>query len=152
MPNIKFITMTKISDKLTLATITASSILLNPLSILAQANRNRGDVNINVTPPEAGVAPGASPGKVISNVISIVIAIAALTVLFYLVWGAFQWITSGGEKEAVGKARQKLLASIIGLMILALAFLLARVVGQIVGIDLLNLTLPTLDKGAGGRP
>ncbi len=105
-------------------------------------------INIQIAEPEAGISPNADPGKVLSNVITIVFVVAALVVLFMLIFGAFEWITSGGEKEAVGKARGRIMNALIGIAILALAFLLVRLVGQVINIDLTNLTLPTLDQGA----
>ena len=103
------------------------------------------DININI--PSQGVNPFISIGTLISNALIIVFVVAAILVLFYLVIGAFQWITSGGEKEAVGHARSRITRALIGLAILALAFLITRVAGQIVGIDILNIQrIPTLSQ------
>lgn len=96
-------------------------------------------VQVNITPPKFGIDPNISIGQLISNALTIVFIVAALLVLVYLIWGAFQWITSGGDKEGIGKARDKIIQSLVGLVILALAFLIVRVVGQIVNIDILNL-------------
>ena len=63
-----------------------------------------------------------------------------------LITGAFNWITSGGDKENVGKARSRIINALIGLLVLALAFLIARVAGQIVHIDIFNLKIPSLDQ------
>lgn len=101
---------------------------------------------IQITPPKQGIAGDTPIGVVISNAMTIIFTGAILLVLFYLVIGAFEWITSGGEKEAVGKARGKIINALIGLAILALAFLIARVAGNIVNVDIFNLSLPTLDK------
>src|SRR5437773_889592 len=38
----------------------------------------------------------------IQKVLTLAFIIAVIVVLFMLVWGAFEWITSGGDKEAVG--------------------------------------------------
>jgi len=81
-------------------------------------------------------------GNFISNILTVVFSIAILAVLVMLIWGAFEWITSGGDKEAVGKARGKIINALIGLAVLAVAFALARLGGQFVGVDITNLPIP----------
>lgn len=71
--------------------------------------------------------------SVLSNIINLLFAAAAITTLFMIIFSAFQWITSGGEKENVAKARGRLTWAIIGLVLLSLAFLLMRVLGSITG-------------------
>lgn len=82
-------------------------------------------------------------GKFVSNVLTLAFAIALLVVLVMLVWGAFEWITSGGDKEAVGKARNRIVNALIGLAVLAVAFALATVAGQFLGFKLTEIPIPT---------
>lgn len=121
---------------------TGSTFLLTAVNALAQ---------INITPgrPAQGLNPATPVNVIITNILSIVFVVAILLVLFFLIVGAFRWITSGGEKEAVGKARGTIVNALIGLAILALAFVIARVAGQIVGVDFGNLILPRLDSAPG---
>ncbi len=44
--------------------------------------------------------------------------IAGLAALFYLLLGAFAWVTSSGEKENIKKAQDKISAAIIGLVVI----------------------------------
>lgn len=44
--------------------------------------------------------------------------IAILMALFYMLTGALAWVTSGGGKEAVEKAREKISASLVGLILI----------------------------------
>ena len=74
-------------------------------------------------------------GVFISNVLTILFGVAVLVVLFMLVWGAYEWITSGGDKEAVGKARSRILNALIGLAVLAVAFAIAVVAAQFLGFE-----------------
>lgn len=128
--------------KLTTASATLLAFLVKPFSVLA-------DIDISIKPPRAGqggINPNADIGTVISNIITIIFAVAIIAVLLMLVIGAFNWITSGGDKEAVGKARQRIINALIGLVVLAVAFLIANVAGQIVNINIFKLVLPSLDK------
>ena len=92
-------------------------------------------ISIRVVAPLQGVNPSTTIGTLLSNILTIVFVLAAIVVLFMLIIGAFQWITSGGDKEAVAGARNRLTFAIIGITILALAFVMIRVLGQITGFE-----------------
>lgn len=108
--------------KLAAAGLTILS-LLTPSAALAQ--------NITITEPGQGFK---NLGDAISKVLTVSFLIALITVLVMLIWGAFEWITSGGDKEAVGKARGRIINALIGLAVLAIAFALFRFAGQFLGI------------------
>ncbi len=90
-------------------------------------------VNIQLTDPGRGVEATTPIGLVISRALSIVYIVATLVVLFYIVLGAFNWITSGGDKEKVGAARKQIFAALVGLALLALALLITNTVAQLLG-------------------
>ncbi len=96
---------------------------------------------IDITPPTQGYT---DLGVFIGNFISLAFAVAILVVLVMLIWGAFEWIVSGGDKESVGKARGRIINALIGLAVLAVAFALARVFGQFIGFpDISHIIIPT---------
>lgn len=89
---------------------------------------------------------GASVEKVIENivvnVVSILFAVGGIGVVVYFVWGAVDWIFSGGDKEKVANARKKMTHAIIGLILLSISFVFINLVGEIVGFNpLVNLQL-----------
>lgn len=49
-------------------------------------------------------------------------SIGALLVLLYFVWGAFDWITSAGDKGKIEAARNKMLNAFIGLLLLVTSY------------------------------
>ena len=81
-------------------------------------------------------------GKFINNMITLAFGLALLVVLVMLIWGAFEWITSGGDKEAVGKARNRIINALIGLAVMAVAFALAKVGADFIGINIFNINVP----------
>lgn len=88
---------------------------------------------------------------IILNVITLFFAVGGLGVVVYFLWGAVDWILSGGDKEKVSNARKKMTNAIIGLVLLALSFAIIRTIGLITGFDPLgNLQLRGL--GDGGSP
>lgn len=70
----------------------------------------------------------------INLILRIVVVVAALLVFFYLIWGALSWITSGGDKGQTDKARQRMIAAIVGLVILSATYALYLFVLQFFGI------------------
>ncbi len=82
-------------------------------------------------------------GAFINNTLILAFGLAILVVLVMLIWGAFEWITSGGDKEAVGKARSRIINALIGLAVLAVAYALTRVAAQFLGFDITNIPIPT---------
>lgn len=68
-----------------------------------------------------------------SNLITLFYVISMVVLVFMIVWGAFDWITSEGDKEKLGGARNKIINAIIGIMLLAAAFGIIRVLGQFTG-------------------
>lgn len=44
--------------------------------------------------------------------------VGGLVAVIYLLLGALAWITSGGNKESVDKAREKIQAAIVGLVVM----------------------------------
>lgn len=103
------------------------------------------DINIKSPTLPNGTAVGYSDlGPFITNFLTLAFGIAILVVLVMLIWGAFEWIVSGGDKEAVGKARNRIINALIGLAVLAVAFALAKVAGQFLGFpNLGNIPVPT---------
>ncbi len=97
------------------------------------------------TPTNMGIDPKTAPSTILTSALTIVYIVAALLVLYFLIMGAFKWITSGGDKDAIGKARGAIINALIGLAILALAVVIVIVVGKILNINILgNFTIPNL--------
>ncbi|MEN9327466.1 MAG: hypothetical protein RI947_274 [Candidatus Parcubacteria bacterium] len=84
-----------------------------------------------ISPPVAGLAgdPKQSLGKLLSVGIMAFVLVASMAVLAYMLWGAFDWITSGGDKARVEKAQLKITHAVIGILVLIAAFTIFQVVG-----------------------
>ncbi|OGY17615.1 MAG: hypothetical protein A2786_00015 [Candidatus Chisholmbacteria bacterium RIFCSPHIGHO2_01_FULL_52_32] len=69
------------------------------------------------------------------NLIQIVLVIGALAALLFLFWGGVSYITSGGDKEATKAAREKITNAVIGLAILAIVWVLWRLIVYFLGLS-----------------
>lgn len=89
-----------------------------------------------ITPPpqvQALGVGGAGIGRFLGNLIRIIFLFAGIVAIFMILISAFQMITSGGDKEAVAKARGRLTYAIIGLTLLALTFVIINVISRLTG-------------------
>ena len=77
-------------------------------------------------------------GSWLNSVLSLVMVISALLVFFFLISGAFDWITSGGDKGKTEKARGKIIAAVIGLIIVAASYAVLTLVVRFLGFNNLN--------------
>lgn len=75
-------------------------------------------------------------GDVMTFMVRIVLIGGGVIALFYLLLGAISWITSGGNKEGVDKAREKIQAAIIGLLLIVVVLSIAGLMEQILNIGL----------------
>lgn len=84
-------------------------------------------------------------GSLISGVIQLLLVVAGLIAFLYLLMGGIQWITSGGDKAGVDAARQKILAAIIGLVIVFATWALIRLIEAFIGVSIISgpITIPT---------
>jgi len=69
----------------------------------------------------------------LSNLIALIYVVAIVVLIFMILWGAFDWITSEGEKEKIEAARGKIIHAIIGILLFAAAFAIIQVLGQFTG-------------------
>lgn len=84
-----------------------------------------------------------SIGQLVGFIITIAFVIAILVALLFLVWGGIKWITSGGDKAGVEAARNQIIAAVIGLIVVFLAFFILNLVLTLFGLSLFDLRLPT---------
>lgn len=70
-------------------------------------------------------------GILVTNFLNIAFIIAGFLMFFWLVWGIFQYIYSGGNKEGLQAARQRIMWAIIGFIIVVFAFLISQYTKEI---------------------
>lgn len=73
-------------------------------------------------------------GPLIKSGITIALLVAAVLTFAFLIWGGLQWIMSGGDKAKYEEARNRITAALIGLAIVALAWLLIKLVAYFFGL------------------
>lgn len=117
------------------------------LAATAPPKASPADFNIAGEAAKQGV-PGAAAdlynnadrgfGVFLSGVLSMAMVFAALLVLLYLMWGAIEWISAGGDKAKVEKGRNRMTQAVIGIIVLASTLALFTVLQQFLGITVVN--------------
>lgn len=109
------------------------------------------DIFGKVSPPVAGIPsdPQVFINKLIGTGIQSFLLIAAIALLIFMLWGALDWITSGGEKEKVSKAQNKITNAVIGMVLVIVMLTVYQVIiTQVLGLkNIMNgwqYIIPTL--------
>lgn len=97
--------------------------------------------NISLSIPgmgEVGTPPNIpsgvdAPNNIISTFLTLLILIGIVASLFFLLYGGILWITSGGDKQKLDRARHAITYSIVGLVIIVLAFTIVNLIGTLLG-------------------
>ncbi len=84
------------------------------------------------------------------NIVSIVVGLGFIAVLVMVVWAGFKYLTSGGEQKAIQQAHQVVTWALLGMVFMALAYLVLLLIENFTGVKvsvfdaktLCNFTLP----------
>lgn len=76
--------------------------------------------------------------KLISNVLVMLTVVAGMAFVLYFLLGGLNWITAGGDKGKIDKAKGMMTNGAIGMIIIALSYSIVWIVGKALGIDILN--------------
>ncbi len=76
--------------------------------------------------PVTSKFPTGKLGEVLSAASTVVFYIVLFLAFYWLVWGAFQYLFAGGNKENLAKARARITWALVGLVIVILAYLVTQ--------------------------
>jgi xanthine/uracil permease len=103
--------------------------------ILAQNDVQKIFGTIKPPGPQALTDPGTGFTTLLTTSIQLALFIGSLMLLGYLFYGAFLYITSGGEQEKIDAARKTLTYAVIGIILLVIGLsVFSLVVTDILGI------------------
>ena len=89
------------------------------------------DIDLN---QQYGFAKFGSIGSLLHTLEPMMFSIATIGVIFYFAIGAFKWITSGGDKNALDGARNMMTHAVIGIFMLIMLFLVLQYIPQAIGL------------------
>ncbi len=125
------------------------------MKLLSQASKDVKDIFGTVSPPpelrpflDQDKTGAAGISLFLSNLITLIYSIAGVALIFMLIWGAFEWLISGGEKEKIASAQKRITSALIGIALLAIAFAVLALIGEFTGFHFfVNQDIYNLDYG-----
>jgi len=101
----------------------------NPLNAACETNDlTRASAVCQQSQSQGTTDPISGPNGIISVAANIIASITGIGAVIMIVLGAFALATSGGNAEATKKARQRITGALIGLVVVALAWALVRLI------------------------
>lgn len=129
--------------KITALSLTVASYLTLALPAFAVNNINPCPVNSQFN----GLCNVDFSGGLVGSLITVAFIVAALIALGFLIFGGIKWITSGGDKTGVETARNTIVAALVGLVIVFLAYFLIKIIFTFFGLSFENLNIPNITSG-----
>lgn len=85
-----------------------------------------------------------------SNFISVFVGFAFVALLIVAMMAGFKYLTSGGEPKAVSAAHQTLSWALLGIFMMAVAWIVLLLIKEFTGVNVLNFNIKTLCNGIPG--
>lgn len=76
--------------------------------------------------------------KILSNILVVLTIVAGISFVLYFLLGGLNWITAGGDKGKIDKAKGMMTNGAIGMIVIAVSYAITWIVGKALGIDILN--------------
>lgn len=89
----------------------------------------------NVAPPPGITGLGAGPEGLISLlsiILKLLVILGGIWALINIIFAGYGFISAGGDPKAIEKAWAKIWQSMVGLLFIAGAFVIAAVIGQLI--------------------
>jgi hypothetical protein len=131
-------TVTKIQKTLTRISALVALAAVSPMAAFAQNN------TVNIALPTTSAFNSVTSWnatRLAGAAINLILIISGLVAFFFLLWGGLQWILAGGDKEGTEKARKRITAALIGLVIVFSVYALVSLASGFLGVELLNFTI-----------
>lgn len=82
--------------------------------------------------------------EVFTSVISVVVGLGFIVLLIMLILAGFKYLTSGGEPKAVTAAHQTVTWALLGILFMAIAWLVLLLIRAFTGIDVTKFNIKVL--------
>jgi hypothetical protein len=78
---------------------------------------------------------------VFTNIVSILLGVGGIVLFLLLLSGGLKYIMAGGDPKAIDGAKKTITYAIAGMVVLAMAFLILRLIEQITGAPVTRFTI-----------
>jgi hypothetical protein len=113
-------------------------------------NQQPGGQTVDIAGSANQITPIQDMAKLIQTGAGAVFTIGGIAVLYFLLMGGFTWVTAGGDKGNVEKARSMITNAIIGIIILASVFAVYRLIITKLAVPNISVMGGSSQTGGGG--
>lgn len=96
-------------------------------------------------PPAVEVPTFKCFEAIFSRILVVAISLSLLALFVMLVIGGFKFLTSGGDPKAAASAKQTMTFAFLGMILMAVAYVIFQIIHVFTGVDVLNFTVPTVN-------
>ncbi len=109
--------------------------------------------NLPVEQRTADCAAGLDQiGLVFTKVISVIVGLSFIVSSVVLAWAGIKYLTSGGEPKAIQAAQQALTWALLGILFLAIAWIILQLIQAVTGVQVTFFDIRALCGGSPGLP
>ena len=109
--------------------------IANPVSVIAQScpEGTKLDTSSGLCLPElktGGIAGSQNFGQLATSILELLFVVVGILAVMFIIIGGYQYITSHGNEEQAEKGKRTLINSIIGLVVVILAYTIVTVIAN----------------------
>lgn len=82
--------------------------------------------------------------QVFSSIISVIVGLGFVVLVVMLVWAGIKYLTSGGEPKTIQSAHQTVSWALLGIVFMAIAWLILQLIKVFTGIDVTIFNIKVL--------
>lgn len=82
--------------------------------------------------------------SIFGNIISVIVGLGFIALLVLIVMAGFKYLTSGGEPKAIQSAHHTLIWALLGILFMAIAWLVLQLIFNFTGINVTVFDIKTL--------
>ena len=84
--------------------------------------------------------------ELFTRIISIIAGLGFVALLVLLIWAGFKYLTSGGEQKAVAQAHQIVTWAFLGIVFMAVAWLVLQLIANFTGLKVTEFNIKILPQ------
>lgn len=116
---------------------------VNPNKVFAQTKTWK-DINSHCVVDDVATVQGLM--CLVANVLSVALPLIGIAGFVMMLFGALQWMLSGGNSQSVEKARNSMVFAVVGLVLALSSFVIINLIADFTGIDIIKeFVIPTSD-------
>lgn len=84
------------------------------------------------------------PSNLVRAAVNLFLGFSGVIAFIFLLWGGVQWIMSGSDKEALDRARRRIINALIGLAIVLSSYALLFIIEVLFDVNLISFTITNI--------